>query len=237
MQLFSQHVSQEVANTLWQQRDRIFDGKTPLAQHLIATVLFADLEGFSRISERMDPERLMHWLNLYIESLTKVVMEHGGVVDDYAGDGVKVNFGVPVPRTTDADIRRDALNAVNASLVMEKEMVRLNAMMKEQNSPTTIMRIGICTGAVIAGTLGTDKRMKYTTMGDTVNIASRLETLGKDVCLSPLAQGPCRIVIADSTLRYLDNKFKTERVGELSLRGKEQQIMAYCVVGRNVELE
>ena len=116
-------------------------------------------------------------------------------------------------------------------------MVRLNAMMKEQNSPTTMMRIGICTGAVIAGTLGTEKRMKYTTMGDTVNIASRLESLGKDVCLLPLAQGPCRIFIADSTLRYLDNKFKTERVGELSLRGKEQQVMAYCVVGRNEELE
>ena len=237
MQLFSKHVSPEVAEALWQQREQFLDGGRPRPQKLIVTAMFTDLEGFSRVSEKLDPQVLMDWLNTYMESIARTAMEHGGVVDDYFGDGVKVNFGVPLPRTTDAEIRQDAVNAVNCALAMEQEMVRLNGLMMERSLPTLRMRVGIFTGPVVAGSLGSADRLKYTTLGDTVNTASRLESFDKDLVLPHLATSPCRILIGESTLRYLDDRFETQRVGEVALKGKETKITAYCVLGRNRETE
>ena len=236
MKLFSKHVSPEVAESLWEQREQFLDGGRPRSQKLWVTVLFTDLQGFTSVSEKMDPQVLMDWLNAYMESVAKMVMEHGGVVDDYFGDGVKVNFGVPLPRTTDAEISQDAVNAVNCALSLEQEMVRLNALMKERGLPTLRMRIGIFTGPVVAGSLGSADRMKYTTIGDTVNTAARLESFDKELVLPHLATSPCRILIGESTLRYLDDQFETPRVGEMTLKGKETKISAYCVLGRRTEV-
>lgn len=235
MQLFSKHVSPEVAESLWQQRDQFLDGGRPRSQKFTVTVMFTDLEGFSSVSEQFDPQVLMSWLNTYMEMITKTVMEHGGVVDDYFGDGVKVNFGVPLPRTTEAEIRQDAVNAVTCALALDKEMIQLNAVMKERNLPTLRMRIGINTGPVVAGSLGSAERMKYTTLGDTVNTASRLETFAKELSLPHLAERPCRILVSEATFQHVRDHVRAERVGEMALRGKEQQIVAYCIVGRATE--
>jgi adenylate cyclase len=148
---------------------------------------------------------------------------------------MKANFGVPIPRTTEAEIRQDAVNAVNSALAMEREMIRLNARMQAQGLPMLKMRVGIYTGPVVAGSLGSTERMKYTTVGDTVNTASRLESFDKDLVLPHLETSPCRIIIGDSTLRFLGDQFQTQRVGELSLKGKEEKITAHCVIGRAKE--
>ena len=232
MQLFSKHVSPEVAETIWQQRDMFLEGGRPRSQLLTATVLFTDLAGFSSVSEKTDPQALMDWLNTYMNTIAKVIMDHGGVIDDYFGDGMKADFGVPVPRTTEAEIRDDATNAVKCALAMSREMVQLNRVMTERGLPGLKMRVGIYTGTVVAGSLGSSERLKYTTIGDVVNIASRLESFDKDLVLPDLEASSCRILIGESTLRYLDDQFQTRHVGELSLKGKEEKIMAYWVLGR-----
>jgi adenylate cyclase len=232
MQLFSKHVSQEVAEVIWKERDQFLDGGRPRSQVLICTVMFTDLEGFTAVAEKLDPQTLIDWLNTYLETMAQLVTEHGGIVDDYAGDGLKANFGVPLSRTTEAGITQDAVNAVNCALAMEREIKRLNTCWQERKLPTANMRIGIFTGPVVAGSLGSTKRLKYTTVGDTVNIASRLESFSENLTGFDFTNTACRVLIGGSTLRYLGNQFRTEKVGELSLRGKAEKITAHCLVGR-----
>jgi len=228
MHLFSRHVSAEVAETIWRQRDQFLDGGRPRSQKLMATVLFSDLRGFTSVAEKMDPEDLIDWLNTYMESMAQSVMQHSGVIDEYAGDGIKADFGVPIPRTSDADIRRDAVNAVNCALAMEKRMVELNVFWKEKQLPSAGIRIGIFTGPVVAGLIGSSQRLKYTTIGDTVNIASRLESFDKEL----EKEMPCRILIGEATLCYLGSRFETQKCGEASLKGRKKKITIYRVLSQ-----
>ena len=231
MQLFSRHVSREVAEVIWKEHNQFLDGGRPRPQKLISTVMFTDLEGFTALSEKMEPRALIDWLNTYLEAMAQLVTEHGGIVDEYAGDGLKADFGVPLARTTEAEISQDAVNAANCALAMEREMKRLNTLWKERNLPTVNMRVGIFTGPVVAGSLGSSQRLKYTTIGDTVNIASRLERFAKDLVGYNFTNRSCRILIGESTLRHLGNQFKTEKVGEVSLKGKIEKITTYCLIG------
>src|SRR5207253_2766600 len=137
------------------------------------------------------------------------------------------NFGVPIPRTTQAEIREDAANAARCALAMEQEMVRLNRLMENKGQAPLRMRIGIYTGPVVAGSLGSTERLKYTTVGDTVNIASRLESFEKELALPHQQSNACRILVGESTLQYLENDYELFKVGELSLKGKEEKISAY----------
>jgi adenylate cyclase len=233
MQLFSRHVAPEVAQTIWKQREQFMDGGRPRSQKFTATVLFTDLSGYTSVSEKMDPQALLEWLNVYMEAMAQLVMNHGGVVDNYIGDAIKADFGVPLPRTAEAEISRDAVAAVDCALAMEKELKRLNVVWQQQNLPTVEMRIGIFTGPVVAGSLGSAQRLKYTTVGDTVNVASRLESFDKELVDPDLVDSPCRILIGETTLRYLDHQFRTKKIGEASLKGRDEKVTIYRVVGRN----
>jgi adenylate cyclase len=229
MQIFSKHVSKEVAESLWQQREQFLKNGRPRSRKLVMTAFFSDLRGFTTVSEKMDPQDLMDWLNIYMERMTGIIMAHGGIIDDFAGDGIKANFGLPLQEQSESVIRGDALSAVKSALDMEKEMHRLNAHWQEKGLPEVGMRIGIYTGPAVAGALGSFQRMKYTTIGDTINIASRLESYDKDLGKEAL----CRILIGESTLRYLGPEFRTERIGEVSLKGKEERITIYRVLGED----
>jgi adenylate cyclase len=167
-----------------------------------------------------------------MESMAEIVLAHGGIIDDYIGDGLKVDFGVPLARCDEPGISRDAVNAVSCALAMKREMQRLNAHWREHHLPTSALRIGIYTGPVLAGALGSPKRLKYTTLGDTVNIASRLESYGKDSIEFDAEHNPCRILIGETTWRYIGNQFKIEEVGQVLLKGKKQRIAAYLVIDR-----
>jgi adenylate cyclase len=226
MQIFSKHVSKEIAEIIWQQKDQFLNNGRPRSQKMTVTVFFSDLKGFTTMSEKMDPQDLIDWLNTYMESMARIIMEHGGVVDDYAGDGIKANFGVPLPRKNENEVRADAVNAITCALAMEKEMYRLNAIWGEKGLPAMGTRVGIFTGPVVAGLLGSSQRLKYTTVGDTVNIAARLESYDKEVGKDTI----CRILIGDPTLHYVDGQFKTERIGEVNLKGKDEKITVHRVL-------
>ena len=232
MQLFSRHVSKEIAEAIWRQREQFMAHGRLRSQKVMVTVLFTDLKGFTPISEKLDPQGLIDWLNSYMETMSQIVIDHGGVIDDYAGDSIKADFGTPVPRTTEAQISQDTVNAVNCALAMESEIRRLNVEWVKQQLPTVGMRIGINTGPAVAGSLGGTQRMKYTTIGDTVNIASRLESFEKDQEDKYFARSPCRILISDTTLNYSGDQFITKPIGEVSLKGKGQKTGVHRVLGR-----
>jgi adenylate cyclase len=233
MQLFSKYVpNKEIAEIIWQQRDQLLDGGRLRPQSLTATVLFTDLMGFTAVAEKRDPQAVMDWLNAYMEAMAQQVIGHGGVIDKYIGDSIMAIFGVPLPRTTEAEISRDALNAVNCALAMEKTLIQLNDRWREQDLPTIGMRIGIFTGPLVAGSLGSVQRLEYTVIGDTVNTASRLEGFDKELFAPDYLSRPCRIIIGEATLCRLGDQFEAQKVGEASLKGKDQKITVYCVSGR-----
>jgi len=232
MQLFSTHVSDDVAAEIWCQRGRFISGKRLLPQELTATVLFTDIEHFTTISEALAPDELMDWLNTYMEEMANIVIEHGGVIDDYYGDAIKANFGVPIKHSGKPEIREDAVNALQCALDMDAKLSKINSLCDRNATPRLRMRIGICTGNVVAGCIGSAKRMKYTTVGDTVNIAARLESFDK----TSFGEGTgneedCRILIAESTWRSVKERFVAEPVGELPLKGKFERINVYRIIG------
>lgn len=229
MKLLGQNTSPEVAQALWKSRDRLLkDGRMP-GQKLIATMLFTDLKNFSTISEQMPPEVLMEWLNEYLGVLTETVQAHHGIINKFTGDGIMAAFGVPVARTTDAEIAEDARNAVACGLAMGDRLKQMNQQWEQQRFPVVQMRVGIFTGAVVAGTLGGKERSEYGIIGDSVNIASRLESCEKDRQASI-----CRVLIARETLIYLGDEFEVESWGPLALKGKHQTVEVYRVISRRV---
>lgn len=231
MQLFSRHVSREVAETIWRQRDQFLDGARPRPQGLTVTALFTDLSGYTAIAEKLGPAALMEWLNEYMDAMESQVSRHGGVIRQYAGDGILVLFGIPVARATEAEIALDALNAVNCALAMGERLRALNQRRLAEGRPIAGMRAGIFTGPAVSGTLGT-QRSEYVVVGDTVNVASRLESLDKDLFAPDAEHHPCRIFIGEKTLRYLGSEFETDWVGDMTLKGKEQKVSVYRVTGR-----
>ncbi len=230
MNLFSKHVSPEVAEAIWTVRDEFLEGGRPRAQKVTATVLFSDLKGFTPLSERLGPSGIMDWLNDYMGAMTQAVTENGGVVQKYIGDSMMAVFGVPLARTTEAEIKQDAVNAVSCALAMQEAIARLNAQWKQKGMPTGDMRVGIYTGPLMAGSLGSADRMEYTVLGDTVNTASRLESFDKDAEDNTSANCCCRILLGESTHQLLDNRFQTELVGTLALKGKTEKVTIYRVV-------
>jgi adenylate cyclase len=228
MQLFSRHVSSDVAQELWRQRKLFLVGGRPRSQRLTATVLFTDLVGFTSVSEDLDPDSLMRWLNETMETLAQVVMRHHGVIDKFIGDSIMAVFGVPLKRISDEQIRRDAVAAVECALALEAALEGLNAGWREKNQPEVGMRIGIHTGPLVAGGLGSRERLDYTVVGDTVNTASRLESFDKEV---ETGESRCRILTGEATLRHLGHAYDFRYVGEVALKGKRDVIKAYRILG------
>jgi adenylate cyclase len=226
MQIFSKHVSKDVAEAIWNEREQYLNEGRLVPQRLTATVLFTDLQGFTSVSEQMAPTDLMNWLNQYMETMVNIVeKEYNGQVNKFIGDAIMAVFGVPIPSITPEAIAGDAINAVACALAMRNEMARLCQIWQSQGLPLIRMRVGIFTGPVIVGSLGSVERQEYTVLGDTVNTASRLESYDKTLD----ADNICRILIGDSTLQYIGNQLQIEPVGEVSLKGKQTKLTIYRV--------
>jgi len=226
MTLLGQSTSKEIANALWSHRDRLLtSGKLP-GQKLVATMLFTDIKGFSTISESILPELLLEWLNEYLEVMTQEIQRHRGIINKFTGDGLLAVFGVPVPRLTLAEIEQDAHQAVACALAMSDRLSQLNLDWQRRGLPMVKMRVGICTGAIVAGSLGGRDRMEYGVIGDSVNIASRLES-----CAKEMQADPCRILIAGETLNHVHSQFKVDSWGTMALKGKEKTVEVYRVLG------
>jgi len=237
MSLFSKHVSREVAETIWAQRDAFLEGGKLRAREVTATVLFTDLKGYSSLSEQLGPSGVMDWLNEYMNATTRAVIDNGGVVHKYFGDSVMAVFGVPLIRTTEREIKQDAINAVRCALAMEKALLRLNKQWSEKGMQMGSMRVGIYTGPLMVGSLGSADRMEYAVVGDTVNTASRLESFDKDLADGEPGNAYCRILIGETTCRLLDDQFHTKLVGISSLKGKAEKVTIYRVLREVVAQE
>lgn len=144
------------------------------------TILMADLRGFSAISERITPEQTVEFVNRYLEIMTEVINQYGGTVHEFLGDGIFVLFGAPIAGEDDAQ------RAVACAIAMQLAMERVNQQTQAMNLPLVEMGIGIHTGEVLAGNIGSQKRAKYTVIGNHVNLASRIEsyTVGGQVLVS-----------------------------------------------------
>jgi CHASE2 domain-containing sensor protein len=225
MTLLGQSTSPEIADALWESRDRLLkSGKLP-GQRLTATMMFSDIKGFSTLAENLPPEDLMDWINEYLTVMVEVVKEYRGIVNKFTGDGLLAVFGVPVPRTTEDDIAQDAQRSVHCALAMGERLEELNRKWQESGRATAKMRVGIFTGPVVVGSLGSKDRLEYGVIGDSVNTAARLES-----CLKNRQPGTYRILIAHETLQYLNEDFIVEPWGKVELKGKEQLADVYRVV-------
>lgn len=225
MNLLGQHVTPKIAQAVWRDRHQLLKEGQLTGQKMTATVLFTDLKGFTTISEKTDPETLMLWLNDYMNAMSEIVLRHDGVIDKFIGDAIMAVFGVPIPSTTTEQIAKDAIAAVSCAVEMGEKLRSLNQKWESQNLPTVAMRVGIATGTVVAGSLGSRQRLNYTTIGDSVNIAARLESYDKSI-----DGGICRILINEETYQYIIEKFSTKLIDSVLLRGKSESIKIYQVL-------
>jgi adenylate cyclase len=240
MGIFSRYMGQDMAKDVWQRRAEFLgEGGRPKPLRLEATVLFSDIKGFTAVSEKLDPAGLMEWLNSYMEAMAGLVMKHGGVVDKFIGDAVMAVFGVPVARTTKEQVAADARAAVSCALAMREELTRFNAAWASRSVPPIGIRVGIFTGELVSGSLGSTDKMEYTVIGDTVNTASRLESFKLEEgelppeALAAEAEGTCRILIGEATLSLIGEGYEVAVVGEVRLKGKEHPVRVYSVVAQH----
>jgi adenylate cyclase len=229
MHLFSRHVSSDVAASIWEQRDEFIEGGRPRAQKLTATVLFTDLKNYSTISEMLSPDDLMLWINECLGALAQHVDGNGGILNKYIGDSIMAVFGVPTRRTSEEAIRQDAVHAVRCAWDMRTEMQKLNAAWMDRGLARVGLRIGIYTGELMAGTVGHENRVEYTVIGDSVNTASRLESLDKDNTAAEDAD--CRILIGEPTFHLIKDSFEVELMGSTQLKGQTRLSPYYRIVG------
>lgn len=225
--LFGLFTSPEVVEQIWKQRAD-FEGGRPKPLLVTITALFSDLEGFTTASERMSPEDLLDWANVYMGALGAVIGRSGGVVDDYAGDGIKADFGVLTrPELDPTQPQRDAQAAVDCALEMGREIERLN---QGPRKHTARVRVGIFTGPAVAGFLGSADRLKFTTIGDTVNTAARLETYDKE-SFKEEKDEVIRILVGETTRALLGDRYELQDLGAAALKGKAESVRIYRVWG------
>jgi class 3 adenylate cyclase len=225
--LFSRFVSEPVVDQIMRQRDVFMSGGRPRPQQLTATVLYADVAGFTGICEGLAPEPLIAWLDRYIDTMAGVIMAHDGVLLRFIGDGILAVFGVPIPRRDESEITTDANNAARCALAMEQAMQLLNDEWAQAGLPVGGLRVGLHTGPMVAGSLGTGARMEFCLLGDTANIGARLEQLGKDYA----EPGPryCTIVVGEPTWARLAGTIRGVHIGDFVLRGRHATMAAYRI--------
>jgi adenylate cyclase len=198
--------------------DHLLAGKVALGgESLKVTILFTDIRSFTSISERMDPQQLVGLLNEYFSEMVGIVMQEDGVVDKYIGDAIMAVFGAPVPKPG------DAVNAVRAAVRMRQALQNLNRRLEARGVPTLRTGIGIHTGVVVAGNIGSEKRMEYTVIGDAVNLASRLESNTKELGVN--------VLISEDTYELTKHVVEARAVREITVKGRRQPVMTYEVLG------
>ncbi len=182
------------------------------------TVLFSDIRGFTAVSEHAQPEAIVGMLNEYFTRMVEIVFAHHGTLDKFVGDMVMALFGAPL------DDPRHADHAVEAALDMVDALAVLNARWQAEGRPALDIGIGINTGPMIAGNIGSNAIMSYTVIGDAVNLGSRLESLNK--------QYGTRIIISEATRKQLSCACEIRPLGDVVVKGKTEPVAIFQVVGR-----
>jgi adenylate cyclase len=180
----------------------------------MVTALFADVRNFTPLSENSTPELIVNLLNRYFSMISEVIFRHGGTLDKYIGDGLMALFGAPYVSEL------DAVQAVRAAVEMQRAMVSFNEKLALENLPPITIGVGINTGPAIVGYIGSETRLDYTAIGDTINTASRLESLAQ----------PGQIIISENTMQVLDESFMLKPLGTEKLKGKNANLRIAEVV-------
>lgn len=172
-------------------------------------VMFTDVRGFTSFSENHSPEKVVETLNHYLDLQTRIIHEHGGVVDKFLGDGIMAIF------------RNDSMiqNAVEAAVHIQKEIALLNNMRKNNKEDVLNVGVGIASGVAVLGSIGSHDRMDFTAIGDTVNLSSRLCRLA----------GALEIVVTDEIARKVKNTFPSLSQGNLPIKGKKEDVPVYKI--------
>lgn len=180
----------------------------------LVTILFSDVRGFTSMSGNLPPETVVQLLNRYFAEMTPIIFEHHGILDKYMGDGLMALFGVPY------ESEEGASNAVSAAIAMQRRIVKLNEELEARGLPAIQIGVGINTGMVTVGYIGTEQRTDYTAIGDAVNLSARFEKL---------AQGQ-QILIGQSTFDAMGGKLPTRAYGQAQVKGKSEPVQVYEVV-------
>ncbi len=215
--MFQHYLSSTVVNELLKNPSMLKLG----GERKIATAFFSDIKDFSTIAENLEPEQLVSVLNEYLSAMTDVVLRYEGYLDKYVGDAIVAIFGIPVEQSD------HAIRACNAALDMRKELIILRQMWKRQGKPGFEVRIGINSGPMIAGNIGGTNRFDYTVIGDSVNLAARLESANKIYGTS--------IIISEETFAHVHSNFWCRELDAIRVKGKSKPVRIYELIGRKSE--
>ena len=180
------------------------------------SILFADISGFTTVAETKNPEEVAEFLSHFFSSAVESIFAYGGTLDKFIGDAVMAFFGAPIHQDDHAD------RAVLAGLMLQRLVGEWNEEREKTNLPPVRVRVGINSGLAVVGNVGTEKRVDYTVLGTSVNIASRLE--------SGVAK-PGQVVISQNTLDRVIGSYHTEPLGEFALKGLQQKLPVFAVLG------
>jgi adenylate cyclase len=209
--LFSRYVSKDVYQQLVDNpEDARLGGNR---RHM--TVLFSDIRGFTAVSERGQPEAIVTQLNQYFSAMVPIVFANKGTIDKFVGDMIMALYGAPLEDPDHAD------HAVRTALAMTEELARLNNQWAADGMPPLDIGIGINTGDMVAGNLGSESIMSYTVIGDNVNLGSRLESLTRKF--------QTRVIISDTTRQALKQTYDLHPLGEVTVKGKSVAVQVYEV--------
>lgn len=200
-------------------RDYLLSNEHSLGGKVVeATILFSDLRDFTKLSEKRTPEEVLYILNRYFQEMSNAIEVHGGFINKFIGDAILAVFGTPIPMTNHAD------KAVQTALEMQKNLDELNKQFLAEGLTELKMGIGIHTGSLLVGNIGSTNRMEFTVIGDTVNTASRVEGLCKGLQKN--------LLITENTAKYLlkSQNFRLQLEGEFELKGREskEKIFSYA---------
>lgn len=209
---FGKFVNKEIA-------ERVLRGEIALGgERKNVAIFFSDIRNFTAISEKLEPEEVVEFLNQYMTRMVNCVNATRGVVDKYIGDAIMAVWGAPVTTGNDTE------NAIDAALAMRRELLLFNEGRGGDRKPVIKIGCGINTGPVLAGQIGSEERMEYTVIGDAVNLASRIETLTK-----PFGTD---ILISEDSYRLVRGMFRMVPMQKITVKGKTDPQQIYAVLGR-----
>jgi adenylate cyclase len=209
---FSRYVQKEVVQQLMANPKKLRLG----GEKKKLTVMFSDLAGFTTISESMPPENLVELLNAYLGEMTDILFQHQGTLDKYIGDAVMAFWGAPIDQPDQERM------AVETAIAMNKRLAVLREEWMKQGLPRVFARYGINTGLAIAGNMGSSTRFNYTVMGDTVNLAARLEPANKVY--------DTEIMMAESTWQAVKDVVLSRQLDKMIVKGKTKPVGVYEVI-------
>jgi adenylate cyclase len=209
---FGKFVNKEIAEAAMRDELRLGGERKNVA------IFFSDIRSFTSISENLEPEQVVEFLNDYMTRMVKCVEENHGVVDKFIGDAIMAIWGTPLSSGNDTE------NAINSALQMRKELVLFNRDRGGPGKPFIKIGCGINSGPVLAGQIGSEDRMEYTVIGDAVNLASRIEALNK-----PFGTD---ILISEDAFAQVRDIFAVEKMQTIKVKGKEAPQQIFAVLGR-----